>query len=77
MSFHHGKKLFNKLLKGDECFSDYDGDGVRDEEDVCPENKFIQHTDMRKLETIDLCEKEGVKSRFIVHINTFRVYLWL
>ena len=51
------------MQKGDECFSDFDGDGVRDDEDVCPENKFIQHTDMRNLETVDLCEKEGVKSR--------------
>ena len=40
-----------------------DGDGVDDQHDVCPERKDIKTTDFSSLETMDLCEKDKVKSR--------------
>ena len=32
---------------GDKCQDDYDGDGVVDTEDECPDNKLISKTDFR------------------------------
>ena len=49
-----------------------DGDGIDDQHDVCPERKDIKTTDFSSLETMDLCEKDKVKSRsnllIILHI---------
>ena len=52
-----------KGSKGKACYNDYDGDGVEDHDDVCPENPKIQYTDFRNLETLDLCETNKVKSK--------------
>ena len=40
------------------CESDFDGDGVSDMRDICPENPDITTTNFGNLDTMDLCEKE-------------------
>ena len=52
---------------GDKCLNDMDGDGVDDQHDVCPERKDIGTTDFSNLETMDLCEKDKVKSKRIIY----------
>ena len=49
--------------RGDICMDDYDGDGVSDEEDICPENKYISRTDFENIETMDLCKKFNIDSK--------------
>ena len=44
--------------KGDACDDDWDGDGVLDRFDVCPDNKKIYKTDFRTYQTIAL-DPEG------------------
>ena len=48
--------------KGKACLGDFDGDGVDDSTDVCPENPEIKHTDFSELKTMDLCERSNVTS---------------
>ena len=78
MSFFNFLKIFilnSKYLEnvsnlsqtGDDCLNDFDGDGVADDEDVCPENKLIFKTDFNNLQTMDLCEKDNVKSNEFVY----------
>ena len=53
-----------------------DGDGVDDQHDVCPERKDIKTTDFSSLETMDLCEKDKVKSRNILLIILHTILLF-
>ena len=54
-----------KSERGKACYNDFDGDGVEDHEDVCPENSDIQLTDFSELIPMDLCEASDVKSKMI------------
>ena len=40
--------------KGDACEDDYDGDGIADSEDNCPNNGLIFNTDFRGIQAITL-----------------------
>ena len=40
--------------KGDVCDNDCDGDGIHDNEDVCPCNNYIDKTDFRAIQSINL-----------------------
>ena len=40
---------------GDACEGDFDGDGVPDEIDNCPNSNVISLTDFRGMQTVDLC----------------------
>ena len=51
-----------KNKRGNACKVDYDGDGIADVDDVCPEDPEITGTDFRNLETMDLCETSNVTS---------------
>ena len=44
--------------KGDACDDDWDGDGILDRFDVCPDNKKIYKTDFRTYQTVAL-DPEG------------------
>ena len=43
---------------GDACENDCDGDSIVDVEDVCPCNNYIQATDFRGIQAIDLGEND-------------------
>ncbi len=44
--------------RGDACELDTDGDGVNDQEDVCPDNSKVYLTDFRAYQTVVL-DPEG------------------
>ena len=48
---------------GDACENDCDGDSIIDAEDVCPCNNYIQATDFRGIQTIDLGENPYGQNR--------------
>ncbi|RWS06105.1 thrombospondin-4-like protein, partial [Leptotrombidium deliense] len=56
--YNPDQKDTNNTGVGDACKRDYDGDGVPDSEDVCPDNKRIHKTDFRLYQTIAL-DPEG------------------
>ena len=43
---------------GDRCDLDNDGDGINDDEDVCPDNGLVKATDFRSYQTVVL-DPEG------------------
>ena len=49
--------------KGKACYNDFDGDGVEDHEDVCPENGKIQHTNFGNLMPMDLCKTNNISKK--------------
>ena len=60
-----GKSENSQQDRGKACDLDFDGDGVSDDEDVCPESPSILRTDFGNLETMDLCETNKVKSKIV------------
>jgi len=47
--------------RGSACINDWDGDGISDEVDVCPENPDISRIEFVNMQKIDICEA-AVKS---------------
>lgn len=50
--------VFDLIGVGDACKGDFDGDGVGDDDDVCPDNRRIYATDFRAYQTVVL-DPEG------------------
>ena len=57
------QEAVGKSKKGKACLNDFDGDGVDDDADVCPENPKIKYTEFSKLTTMDLCKRFNVKQK--------------
>lgn len=61
---------------GQACANDFDGDGIKNDQDVCPHNKFISNTDFRKHDIILLDPEGAAQSEPDWHFNDMVMSPW-